>query len=76
MTIEEFSIELRIRYDEAKINEAAMQIHLFGIEYGLEIKKEKYKVADIIKLSGLGKGYAAELSKGIKLSGHVVVKER
>lgn len=75
MTKEELATKLCKRYEGAKINEAAMQVHLFGIEYGNEIKKENIKISDIIELAGIGKGYAAELSKGVKLSNRVTLKE-
>ena len=68
MTQEDLALILRKRYDEAKRNEAAMQVHLFGIEYGQEIKKSGCKISDIVSLAGLDKGYVAEVSKGVKLS--------
>ncbi len=45
-----------------------MQVHLFGIEYGEEIKQGEYKISDIVALAGLDKGYVSEVSKGVKLS--------
>ncbi len=74
MTKEELAYELRKQYEEAKVNEAAMQVHLFGIEHGKEIKESRYLASDIVDLSGIGKGYTAELSKGIKLSDKVIIK--
>ena len=76
MTKEEMAKELKERYESANINEATMQIHLFGIEHGAEIKKKRYKAKDIVSKAGLGSGYVAELSKGIKLSDKVVSKEK
>ncbi len=75
MDIELIARELKKRYDKAKINEATLQIHLFGIEYGRIIKENGYKPKDIVTIAGLGSGYAAELSKGIKLSDKVTKKE-
>ncbi len=71
MTLEELGIVLKQRYDTAKRNESAMQVHLFGIEYGEEIKKSGYKIYEIVLQVGLDKGYVAEVSKGVKLSGVV-----
>lgn len=74
MTEIELARELRRRYDTAKINEAALEIHLFGIDFGKEIREQKHNVSHIVELAGIGKGYAAELSKGIRLSGKVIRK--
>lgn len=68
MTQEDLAKILRQRYDCAKRNESAMQVHLFGIEYGEEIKQGEYKISDIVALAGLDKGYVSEVSKGVKLS--------
>ena len=75
MTQEDLALILKQRYDGAKRNEATMQVHLFGIEYGQVIKEHEYKIADIVALAGLDKGYAAEVSKGVKLSAVVVRKQ-
>jgi len=72
---EELARILRHTYEEAKRNEAAMQVHLFGIDYGQEIKKRGYKIVDIVRMAGLDKGYVAEVSKGVKLSAVVERKE-
>ena len=74
MKQEELAAILRARYEAAKRNEATMEVHLFGIEYGDEIKANGYKISDIVELAGLDKGYVAEVSKGIKLS--AVVERR
>ena len=74
MKQEDLAAILRSRYDAAKRNEATMEVHLFGIEYGEEIKAQGYKICDIVALAGLDKGYVAEVSKGVKLS--AVVERR
>lgn len=66
---------LRERYEKAKRNEAAMEIHLFGIEYADEIREGNYPVIELVELAGIGKGYAAEVSKGVKLASHVKILE-
>lgn len=74
--MEEFELadKLRSMYENAKRNEAVCQISLFGIMYAQEIQKGKYTLKNIIELSGIGKGYLTEISKGIKLSKYVVPK--
>lgn len=71
MTETELADILRQRYETAKRNEAAMQIHLFAIEYAEEIKAGEFTIAHLIETAGISKGYAAEISKGIKLSDYV-----
>lgn len=66
---------LRERYEKAKRNEAAMEIHLFGIEYAKEIQEGGYPVMELVELAGIGRGYATEVSKGMKLSSHVKILE-
>ncbi len=75
MEKEELAMILRERYDKAKRNEASMEVHLFGIEFAKEIQEGNYPVIELVELAGIGKGYAAEVSKGIKLSEHVNIKE-
>ena len=66
---------LRERYEKAKRNEASMAVHLFGIEYANEIQEGRYPVSELVELAGIGKGYAAEVSKGMKLAPHVKITE-
>ena len=75
MEKEELAKILKERYENAKRNEAAMEIHLFGIEYADEIREGNYPVTELVELAGIGKGYAAEVSKGMKLASHVRITE-
>ena len=75
MDIEELALILRERYEKAKRNEASMEVHLFGIEYAEEIRESDYKVAELVELAGISKGYAAEVSKGMKLASRVKITE-
>ncbi|PQA93971.1 hypothetical protein B0A69_10260 [Chryseobacterium shigense] len=68
MKLEELSEILKDKYQNAPKNERVVNIHIFGIEYGEIIKKNNYKVSQIIKLAEMKKSYTVELSKGIKLS--------
>lgn len=75
MTIVELGKKLNEMYESAKRNEAVCQIHLFGIMYGNLIRQNGYNLKEILKASGLSAGYLAELSKGVKLAKHVVLKQ-
>lgn len=74
MSEEELARILRRRYKSAKCKEITLQVHLFGIEYGDEIRKSRYKISRIVELSGLDKGFSAEVSKGVKLAPYVSLK--
>ncbi len=75
MEKEELAQILRERYEKAKRNEASMEIHLFGMEYAKEIQEGNYPISELVELAGIGKGYAAEVSKGINLALHVKITE-
>ncbi|SDQ06929.1 HTH-like domain-containing protein [Virgibacillus salinus] len=66
---------LKEMYSNAPEGYQVANIHLFGIKYADDILKNKYKVIDIVRASGLKKSYATEVSKGIKLSKYVVIKD-
>ena len=72
----ELAAELHRRYENAKRNEAACQIHLFGIEYAKELQDCGCPLKHIVELSGISMGYLSEISKGIKLSKYVEVRKR
>lgn len=76
MNKNELAEKLQNMYINAKRNEAACQVHLFGIIYALEIKKNGCKLKQLIELSGISKGYLSEINKGIKLSKYVVPIEQ
>lgn len=71
----ELANKLRNMYDRAKRNEVVCQINLFGIMYAKDIQDGGYSLKHIVELSGISKGYLTEISKGIKLSKYVVLKE-
>ncbi len=75
MTEYELSQILKERYENAKRNEAVVQVHLFGIDFAKEIKRNQYLVKQIVKAAGLGTAYATEVSKGIKLAQYVERKK-
>lgn len=74
MTEKQLAEILKDMYEGAPNGEQVAHIHLFGIKYAKIIKDNGYRVADIIKKSGLNMSYATELSKGMKLSNYVIPK--
>lgn len=74
MTINELGRILNNMYDDAINGDKVVMVHLFGIKYANEIKNQNYSIKDIIKSSKLNESYSTELSKGIKLSKYVELK--
>ena len=74
LSVDELAVVLRERYDKAKRNEAALQIHLFGIEYAKEIRDGDFTIAELVEKAGMGSGYGTEISKAVKLSDYVALK--
>lgn len=72
----ELAALLRAMYDGAKRNEAACQVHLFGIKYAKELQECGCPLKEIVQLSGISMGYLFEVSKGVKLAQYVELKER
>jgi hypothetical protein len=71
----ELATILHQMYNNADRNEATCQIHLFGIIYASELQSCGHPLRHIVKLSGISMGYLPEISKGIKLSKYVQLKE-
>ena len=71
----ELAAELRRMYESAGRNEAACQVHLFGIKYARELQSSGYTLRHILELSGVSMGYLSDISKGVKLSKYVVLKD-
>lgn len=72
----ELALRLREMYDRAKRNEAACQVHLFGIIYAKELQECGCSLKDIVRRSGISMGYLSEVSKGIKLAQYVEPKKQ
>ena len=66
---------LREKYQGASRNEAACQVHLFGIQYAEALRECSWPLREIVKESGIGMGYLSEVNKGIKLARYVQLKE-
>ena len=67
--------ELRQAYEVARRNEATCQVLLFGIRYAEDLENCGAPLKKIVELSGIGKGYVSEVSKGVKLARYVEIKE-
>ncbi len=76
MTENELGTTLAEMYNTALKNEKVVHIHLFGIKYGDVILSNKYNIKNIIKASNLPESYSTELSKSVKLSNYVSIKQR
>lgn len=63
------------KYQGASRNEAACQVHLFGIQYAEVLRECSWPLREIVKESGIGMGYLSEVNKGIKLARYVQLKE-
>ena len=74
MNLEELIAIIKEMYENAEPKEQVVNIHMFGIKYAEAIKNNKIKISKIIEAAGMGKSYAVEVSKGIKLSKFVRLK--
>ena len=75
MTINELGTKLDEMYHGAPKGAAVAMIHLFGIKYAEEIKKSKFNKKQIAKAAKVPESFATEISKGVKLSEFVIVKD-
>ncbi|MBE4907863.1 hypothetical protein IMZ08_07325 [Bacillus luteolus] len=76
MNINVLASKLNEMYSNAPEGDQVAQIHLFGVKYADLILRNNYKATEIVRLSGINRSYAAEVSKGIKLSKYVVPKDK
>ena len=74
MTLSTLGFKLNEMYTNAPKGDSVAMIHLFGIKYANEIKESNFSKKDIISQSDISKSYETELSKGIKLSKYVILK--
>lgn len=49
-------------------------IHLFGIKYADDIRKNRYTPREILKYANMPESYQVEINKGIKLAKYVEIK--
>lgn len=75
MTEVELGKELRRMYEKGvATKEQTTMIHLFGIKYAEEIRKNKYIPRNILKYAEMAESYQVEINKGIKLAKYVEIK--
>ena len=67
--------KLNKMYLEAEENDKTTMIRLFGIIYGDIILKNKITATELANESLVNNSYHVEISKGIRLSKYVVLKE-
>ena len=70
-----FSNKLSGMYHQAEKGEQSMNIRLFGIKYANQIKASNFSTCEIAEAAGLSRSYGTEISKGVKLSKYVQLKE-
>lgn len=74
LTQREASKILAQMYGEAPRGELVAYIHLFGIKYAKD--SNGLNIAEIVKgATGVSDSYHVEVSKGVKLAKHVVLKQ-
>lgn len=74
MNLKVYGEELYRRYDMAKRNEAVLQIYLYVIEHATELKEAGISAKQLAENAQL-EGYVAEISKALKLSDYVQLKQ-
>ena len=74
MTVNELGKILKDMYDDAQRGDQVAMIHLFGVKYADEIRKNEYTPKEILKSVNMHESYQVEINKGIKLSKYVMVK--
>ena len=58
-------------YRNAPRKEVVTMVHLFGIQYHEDIRQAGVK--EVVRASGIGEDYKAEVNKGIKLAKYVTI---
>lgn len=74
MTIKMLGAKLREKYFHAPKGEKITMIYLFAIENAQEIIDSSVSAKAIVTEAGIQDAYAAEVSKGVKLSKYVQIK--
>lgn len=66
-SIEELAQILSDMYNSPNVINKATAIHMFGIKYGDQIRKNNYTSSSLVAAAGLNASYHAELSKGLNI---------
>jgi hypothetical protein len=64
-------MELRAAYAAAGPRDKASAVHMFGLERAEDLRR--HSIDEVVRLAGLGRGYANELRKMIKIAPRVRV---
>lgn len=75
MTVVELGDKLKSMYEASEQSKVAM-IHLFGIIYADQLTKNNIKPIEVIRAAQMKESYATEVSKGMKLSQYVELKNQ
>lgn len=76
MDEKELAYILETYYDRAKRNQTILQVDLFGIKFGPIIRANALSIKKIVQLSGIGASYITEVTKAVKLSEYVALRDR
>lgn len=74
MTKTQLASILKGMYENAHYDKTTM-IHLFGIQYAEEFRNNGITPKEILKIANMPESYQTEISKGIRLSKYVYVKD-
>jgi 5-methylcytosine-specific restriction protein B len=74
MTINQLGKALSDLYHNAPKGEAVAMIHLFGIKYAKELNEGRFNKKEVARTANIPESFGTEISKGIKLSKYVIVK--
>lgn len=66
-SMEELAQMLSSMYNSPDASNKATAIHMFGIKFGAQIRKNGYAASAIVAAAGLNASYHAELSKGLNI---------
>ncbi len=75
MTVAELGSRLKKMYDDAEEGEQVSMIHMFGIIYASQIKKNGAAKEAIAIEAGIKKSLGIYINKGVNLSKYVQIKE-
>jgi hypothetical protein len=75
MTEYQLGAILKEMYDNAPKGEQVAHIHLFGIKYAQVIADNDLSIKQILVAAHLNQSYCTEISKGMKLSKFVEIKD-
>lgn len=75
INISNLGIILHQMYHSAESKEKVLSVYIFGIKFASVIQNNNYSIRDILKEAGLPIAYQVEISKAIKLSKYVILRD-